>query len=339
MRRKILMNGGLMASWLAGLAAALLVGPAAFGAAAAPAPDKPPAKTDAPWVDPFPLPKMCFNSNGTFNQETIVLEQKKRAAAIGKKLGGKFDVSETEHYLIFSDLDHETTATFRQWCEPLYANLQRFLDMDPKERVWDGKCIVLLFNTRQEFLDYATEFDRLDATRWMAYYTMENSSPAYPVCMHLCFIAGGRSPKDLQNLLAHEGTHVFFRSYKGRVRLPLWLEEGLGEYMMVYNDASLRPVKRAPAEAAALAGKSIAELLEYPSATVLTHEEYSICYTLVDYLFSVSGPRTKTLIESLKRKVPQDSALQTSFGFTLAGLQDRWRAGLTGGNPAAAKRR
>jgi hypothetical protein len=297
-----------------------------------------PAKANANWVDPFPLPKSCFNANGSFNQENIVFEQKKRAAVIGKKFGTKFDVSETEHYLLFSNADHEMTATFRQWCEPLYANLQRLLGMDPKERLWDGKCIVLLFNARQEFLDYATGFDNVDAGRWQAYYQSENSSPSYPVCVHLCFPAGAMPLKALQDLFTHEGTHVFFRNYKGRGRLPLWLEEGLSEYMMVYNDATLRPVKRAPAETAARAGKSIAELLEYPSTAVLTHEEYSVCYTLADYLFSASGPRMKTFIESLKRKAPQDSALQTSFGFTLVGLQDRWRTTLAA-DAAATKRR
>jgi len=336
-RQKALANGSIAISWMAGLAATLFV--AATGMAAPPprAPAQAVAKAEPAWVGPFPLPKTCFNPNGSFNQEAIVLEQKKRPAVIGQKLGSQFDVAETEHYLLFSDADHEITTAFRQWCEPLYANLQRLLSMDPKERVWDGKCIVLLFKSRPEFLDYATTYDNLDAGRWQAYYQAENSSPAYPVCMHLCFPAGALPAKALQDLFAHEGTHTFFRSYKGRVRLPLWLEEGLGEYMMVYNDAALRPAKRAPAQAAAIAGRSVAELLEYPSSAVLTHEEYSMCYTLVDFLFSVSGPRTKTFIEALKRKAPQDSALQTSFGFNLVGLQDRWRRSL--GAEAPPKRR
>jgi len=296
------------------------------GAAVAAA--RPSAKVGVPAADQFPLPKACFNANGSFNQENIVLEQKKRAALIGEKLGVRFTVSETAHYLVFCNAGQEMTVAFREWCEPLYANLQRLLGMDPKERAWDGKCIVMLFNARQEFLNYATQFDNLDASRWSAYYVAENSSTTYPVCMHMSFAAGGRPLKPLQDLFAHEGTHAFFRTYKGNVRLPLWLEEGLGEYMMVYNDATLRPTKRAPAEAVGLSGKSIAGLFEYPSTAVLTTEEYSVCYTLVDYLFSVSGPRTRTLIEALKRKVPQDSAIQTSFGFKLADLQERWRSSL-----------
>jgi len=319
------MNSSLRASRTAALAAAVLAA-AACGAAPAPrGPAKPAEKAAAAWVDPFPLPKSCFNGNGSFNQETIVLEQKKRAAIISKKFGSNLDVSETAHYLVFSDADPGLTATFRQWCEPLYANLQRLLGMDPKERVWDGKCIILLLKSREEFLDYATTYDCVDAGRWKAYYQAENSSPAYPVCMHICFPAGVLAPKTLQDLFAHEGTHVFFRSYKGRVQMPLWLEEGLSEYVMVFNDAALGPEKRAPAEAAVRAGKSVADLLQYPPTAVLTHEEYSLCYTLVDYLFSAGGPRMKTFIEALKRKAPQDSAMQTSFGFNLVGFQQRWR--------------
>jgi len=331
------MNGSMTASWMAGIAAALVVVPTpGSGAATAPgAAAKASAPAAASGADPFPLSRGCFNGNGTFNHENIVSEQKKRAPIIGDKLGSRYGVSETPHYLIFSNTDPQVTQAFLEWAEPLYANLQRQLGIDPKERVWDGKCIVLVFNARQEFLEYATQFDKMDARRWNAYYAAESRGRGYPLLIHLCFPAGGRNLAALQNYFAHEGTHAFFRTYKGGVRLPLWLEEGLGEYMMVQNDPALRTAKRAPAEAAARSGKDIGDVLEYPSTTVLTPEEYSVCYTLADFLLSTSGPRTGDFVLALKRRVPQGSAIQTSFGFSLSGLQDRWRAGLTGGSAPA----
>ncbi|MBM4018986.1 MAG: hypothetical protein FJ288_11775 [Planctomycetes bacterium] len=333
------MNAAIAASWMAGLAAAALAagarGTAGGGQAAARPTGRslsaPAAAPAAGQAAPFPpLTKACFNANGTFNHENIAAEQRKRAAIVGEALGSRFDAAETLHYLIFSNADAERTRAFTEWAEPLYAGLQRQLNIDPKERAWDGKCIILLFAARQEFIDFAARFDKMDASGWQAYYAAETAGRNYPILMHLCFPVGGRDLMSLQNYFVHEGTHAFFRTYRGSVRLPLWLDEGLSEYMMVYNDPSLRAAKRAPAEAAARAGKPIADILEYPSTAVLTLEEYSVCYTLADLLLSRSGPRTKDFVEALKRRQPQGSAIQTSFGFDLAGMEERWRASLTG---------
>jgi hypothetical protein len=156
--------------------------------------------------------------------------------------------------------------------------------------------------------------------------------------MHICLPVEGQGSRILQDLFAHEGTHTFFRVYKGHVRLPLWLDEGLADYMMIGNDPVLRPQKRAPAADVARSGKAIGAILDYPPETVLTPEEYSVSYTLVDFLLSTSGPRMKTFIESLKRRVPQNSAIQTSYGFDMDGLQTRWRAWMTTGAVAPKTR-
>ena len=300
---------------------------------AAPQADKKGGKAAEAGSDPFLLPADYRNPDGSFNQEAILARQKTRLDAINAKLGTKLRMSETPHYLLFSDADAPVTAQFTQWCEALYASLCGQFGIGAKERIWDGKCLLLIFRSRPKFVEFAKVFDENNAADAGAFFAWEHYAAGMPECVHISIPLDERDPpvrartgRRLQELFAHEGTHAFIQLFHKPVELPLWLHEGLAEYMTVVNDPALRPLKTAPAVAAAKAGVSLDRLLAAVTGDDLKIQEYSIAFTLVDYLQQTGKPKFKQFVLLLKEGKDQPTALKTAYGFDAGGLAKRWRA-------------
>jgi hypothetical protein len=270
------------------------------------------------------LPENYRNADGSFNQKAIVSQQKARLEEVNKRLITRMRLVETPHYLVFSDADDQMMGLFVKWCEALYANLCRHFSIGPKEKTWDGKCILLVFSSHSVFQQYARVLDGHDASHAGAYFAWESQSPDEPQLVHICIPLDTRDPRRLQELFAHEGTHAFFQLYRKVVDLPLWLHEGLAEFMTVVNDKSLAPRKQEWAIRVAQAGTPIRPILEVPSGAGFTSPAYSVSYTLVDFLLTVGKPKFKKFIDLVKDGKPQEEALQEAYGFGLAELERRW---------------
>jgi len=271
------------------------------------------------------LPSNYRNADGSFNQQAIVAQQKMRLDEVNKRLTAGMRLVETPHYIVFSDADDAMTGLFVKWCEALYSNLCRHFSIGPKEKTWDGKCILLVFNSRALFLQYAKTFDGNDASRAGAYFAWERRSPNEPQLVHICIPLDTRDPKRLQELFAHEGTHAFFQLYRRVVDLPLWLHEGLAEFMTVVNDKSLVAQKQQWSVRIAREGTPIRPILEVPSGQgFASYPAYSVSYTLVDFLLTAGRSKFKKFVDLVKDGKPQEEALQEAYGFGLAELERRW---------------
>jgi hypothetical protein len=339
--------------WLAaGPAEAVLAPPTRSSAAKAPADaapasaDAPPEKTEAGLFDTseaFRLPHGWRNDDGTFNQALLVAQQKKRLEVINKELKLHMKMTETAHFLIFSDSSDAVTQEFMQWSEALHANLCRQFSINPTERLWDGKCLLLLFATDAEFKEYAKAADGAtakDAPTLAAYFlwekrvTLDGDAIGVPQLEHMCIPTEKAKPAELQQLFAHEATHAFFALYYKPVALPLWLNEGLAEYMTVFNDKDLRPGKLYMAKQYSTSGKSLKDLLAN-KMDLLEAGQYPVAYTMVECLLTQGGAKLKQLICNLKDGQTSDEALKAVYGFDTAGLEKVWREYLARQNAPA----
>lgn len=284
--------------------------------------------------DLYALPASYRRGDGSFNQDALVTAQKRRLDPINKRLGARFTLTETPHYLVFSDTDAKTTAQFVEWSELLYRNLGRQFGIDAKERIWDGKCVLILFHTRARFEAYAKAFDEHSATEAGAYFALEGYPAGEPQLVHMCIPIESRDVRWLQELFAHEGTHAFFELYKKPGGLPLWLHEGLAEYMTVVNDPTLRASKIAPALRLGRNEDLVRRVLAARRPGDLSTDGYSVAFALVEQLVSSGPPKFKKFIETLKQGTPADQALRDAYGLSQPDLVAQWRQTLTFNAPA-----
>jgi hypothetical protein len=282
----------------------------------------------------YRLPEDWRTPSGGINQKAIVDHQKKRLEAINDALGLDLQMAETDHYLIFSNASPTVSRNFLKWCEALYGNLTKQFGLSPNERVWDGKCILILFQYRRQFESYARRFDgMMAASRAGAYFGIEGHGEGAPNLTHICIPMDTEDPRRLQELFAHEGTHAFFELYKTQGRLPLWLHEGLAEFMTTVNDRELRPAKWEPAERVGQSGRSIRSMFQTPMGGMLSVTEYRVALTVVEFLLKAGRKKFKRFVDALKDGVPQEKALKDAYGWSLGEMEARWRIYVTQAAP------
>jgi len=271
------------------------------------------------------LPKEWRKPDGSFDHDALVAHLKKRLEVISQALPTQLKVAETPHYLVASDADAGTTSLFVKWCEALYANLSVLFALQDSARVWDAKCLLLVIEQRARFDKFAVGMDSHRPNQPAAYFGVEEYGNDSPALVKICVCVEGKPLRDLQDLLAHEGTHAFFDLYRKRGGLPLWLHEGLAEYMASVNDRTLRGPIVAEASDAGRSGASIRHVFLAQREQGLAQEQSSIAMTLVDFLITSGKPKFKKFVDALKDGKNQEAALSAAYGFTLADLEKRWR--------------
>lgn len=287
----------------------------------------------------FRLPPNAFKEDGTMDQDVVLAVQKKHVEVLDKEFSTKFATSETAHYLILSDSSAGVTQQFAKCCEALYTNLQSQLSLAPKERVWDGKCVLMLFKARGEMLAYAGKYDEMESKTFEGYCGGQwTKDPRGPMLVYICMNTADIKPKEAQRIFVHEATHAFFFGYRSRVPLPTWLNEGIAEYMTVVNDASLHQEKWAAATSTAKNMGLITMVIEPRKEGLLEGRDYPIAYSLVEVLVTASKTKFKALVDALKDGKPQNEALKAAYGVDSTGLQKQWRTYLTSPQGAAKRK-
>jgi len=282
----------------------------------------------------YRLPADWRTSSGGIDQKAIVAQQKKRCKTINDALGLGLQMAETDHYLIFSNASPAVSRNFLKWCEALYRNLTKKFALPKGTRVWDGKCVLILFRYRRQFESYATRYDGMAwASRAGAYFGIEAHGSGQPNLTHICMPIDTDDPRRLQELFAHEGTHAFFELYRTQGHLPLWLHEGLAEFMTTVNDKGLRPKKWKPAAKVARSGRSIRDIFQVPMGGMLSVTQYRLALTLVEFLLKAGRQKFKRFVDALKDGVGQEKALKDAYGWTLRDLETRWRLYATRAGP------
>jgi Sel1 repeat len=136
-------------------------------------------------------------------------------AAIIKRYPWKH--AETEHFIVHYLGEPEARLTV-QYIEGAYVIVTQLLNLDPQRG--PAKSHVFVFPERE----------------WKNYLTAESLPPilagfAYKTELLLGEAAGRQDRAESIKVLCHEVTHTLVSRFYGGRRLPLWLNEGLAEYM------------------------------------------------------------------------------------------------------------
>jgi hypothetical protein len=288
----------------------------------------------------FRLPPNCIGPDGAFDHDAIVASQKGRLAVFNEELSMKLRLVETPHFLIFSGLDGQTTDTYKKLCELLYDSLCDQFLIPRKDRVWDGKCILVLLRTKSALRKFSDGVEGLQIaagtnSKTEAYFVWERANPIdkKPQAVHIVLCIEGHEPRTMRQLFVHEGTHAFVAMFRRGEPLPRWLNEGLAMYMSVVNDPPMAPILRQlfldksppDSEHILFSGKSY----------YLTTDEYPAAYTMVDYLCKLGAPQDlRSFMIQLKEGKDEDAAMQAVYNIDRAKFAKQWRKQVASNKPA-----
>lgn len=236
---------------------------------------------------------------------------------------------ETQNFLIFSAWDASHDKALGNVCEEMNAKLRKQFNLQPNESAWAGKCPVYVFWRKADFRRFATEVDQSPVTQskiartdgyhatrgWFAYIVISGiqdfGNPATSATTRF------------YEVLVHEGTHGFMSRFMGHRPMPLWIEEGLADYMA----ATLVPTSVASRKY--LDGTRYALATPNVVSSVFDKKDfvsidYGIAQSLVRYLIAIDSHAFVRLVERLKQGVSDEKALGECFGISRAELVRRW---------------
>ncbi len=267
-------------------------------------------------------------SRSPFDQRALVENQHERLEEIRHGLDLFLRSAESEHFLLFTDLSSEVRRAILRWLEDLRTKLIQRLGLEEERRLWDGKCLAIVFAEQKSLKRFAEAFDDHHVERPRGYFVLERRRADGPRLVHIATfqpVRGGNQA--LREILVHETTHAIVELYRHPTPLPLWLHEGLAECMTVVMDPTLRPRKQARAYEAATKNPhaSIQDVFEakFPPSDLAA---YSISMGLVECLYAMDDGAMLEFISLLKDGVEPEAALGRAYpGLDYPELERRWR--------------
>ncbi len=259
---------------------------------------------------------------------------------------------QTTHFDVQSFLPPEDGKSYAALCERAYGRFCELLDVPQGEAVWDGKCVVMLFRTREQFVAFAAGVAGPNAAVSGGFSRPTKLNPliALPMC--------GQERVRLEQLLIHEMSHVFLQLFRKEVQLPIWLHEGCAQFFEFRHhtaDSRLKQSQRIVKDIVANGrARPLRQFWVTPFAAT-DREGYAQAWSLIHFLSQ--NPRTKGKIgkyvlklkelaperkgfvhiqseADLKRFVQeavekayalQAEAFGQVFGITVADLERDWR--------------
>ncbi len=263
-----------------------------------------------------------------FDQAAIIAEQRARLAPIRKQIRRRVYLAESDHFLLFADLDVRVRRAILRWLEELRSKTISQLRLPAGARLWDGKCLVVVFASQESLAAYAEAFDDHKLGRSRGYFVMESSRPDEPRLVHIATyqpIKGGNEA--LREVLVHETTHAIIQLYRKSVALPLWVHEGLAEYMTVLMDFSLQESKQSRAYQWASANPYVPLgdiwTRQFPASDLAA---YSISFSLIQCLYNINPDSVLNFVVLLKAGYEPEKALGEAYrGLDYAELERRWK--------------
>jgi hypothetical protein len=319
----MLMGGGAIMLWAAASAGAEAPDPAADTDDVGGTAQSPPApESDGQILSR--IPPNSVKADGSIDHEALIARQKQRVEIMNSRFGFQLKITETPHYLVVSDANRAMTDQFAKWGESLYANLCTLFGMQDSQRVWDAKCVLFVFDQRTTFDKFAAASGDRDSRRTAAYFVIERYEKTIAL-VSILIPLGGSGMRQLQGCFAHEGAHAFLELCRKPAALPLWLEEGLPEYVATLNDKSLRQEKVAEATRFCESNRPLSRILEARTGDLFSWNDYCISTTVVDFLVTAGKPKFKKFVDAIKDGQRQEAALSAAYGFKSLELENRWR--------------
>ena len=274
------------------------------------------AKVSAPPKYEKSTPEQDAAAIAAFQKSTVEIQD---------KLHLKLVELQTDHFLIFTDWNPAEYGFLKENLEAAYSVVSRQFDIPVNENVFVGKLPVYMLATHDEFQSFARHIDNLpDSFAGAAGYYSGNASGFGHMLMFKP-VAGNRgleaAKREWAYVLTHEFTHAFVARYRNNRHIPTWLNEGVAEVVASSQFPNAYAVVLA--RQAAASGQSISMIFANDGPKPASM--YPVMRTVAETLIRRDHKAFLALFDSLKQGTPAEEALQATYGWDYAKLEQAWR--------------
>jgi len=285
-------------------------------------------------------------TTGTTSSFSALFELKQAIGAIQAALGFKFRTYETDHFIICSTFDSETTKEIGRRCEGLYGAMAKVFGLHGDESVWAAKCAVYVFHDQHQFALFALDVDNMtNGEKILNYINLKGDR------VHIAATVRYRKPpapdekklegeirmekrKDLERFklaVIHDTISAFLACYKGAVPLKRWVWSGLTQYFQNYafpdakewkdrRRAAIDEIKQWRDNQSKLPDVKTPSTDEGPFVKLIKAEgrlddtQRALAWTAVTFMIQSNPEKFVKFFNMLKERKSDDEALLLAFG-------------------------
>ncbi|MDO4569974.1 MAG: hypothetical protein Q4D38_06315 [Planctomycetia bacterium] len=139
---------------------------------------------------------------------------------------------ESKHFFYLTDAPPLIANQCLQYLEAMHEKLSQIFGFPKDHPVWYGKCIVVAFVHQQNFQLYEqTFFQNNSMFEGASGLAHTRSDGDVVISLFYGDVSRAEGRWRFFGVLVHETTHGFVHRYRARQEVPLWLNEGLAEFM------------------------------------------------------------------------------------------------------------
>jgi len=215
----------------------------------------------------------------------------------------------TDRFTVYSDLNRQEGNYWVGLLDRMYDQLSDVFGIENGTNIWKGKCLLILFQDRSDFLQYSITAYRYNASG-AAGYCYQLPTGETHIVMYRQEDTGF-----LAQVLVHEATHGFLFRYISSHRVPSWLHEGLAEYaaeMLVDQGYSQRRVAGAQRLV-----KSRGRLDNFLTARNIQGAHYGLAFDLTRMMIDENQSGYVDMIRGIKGGMTLGDAFEDEYGASL----------------------
>jgi hypothetical protein len=223
------------------------------------------------------------------------------------------DLYETHEFLFASNIPAEQVVQYTTALDAMHDKMCAMYGIKQGEPVWRGKCLVMAFLNKAEFMLFERNFLKIS----------QDASGAYGRChpygdgrvIIACY--RGDQQQEFAKMLVHETSHGFIHRYRTPVRLPSWVNEGMADWIARALVPQSRSVQQRELKAITMMRQS-----HSMGGDFLTRKsnidawQYGIASNMTDFLLNTNTVGYTRFIQGMKEGLTWIESLQAAFNCT-----------------------
>ena len=161
----------------------------------------------------------------TNEQHNAAIEENRKQIEKIKSMFSDVAVYETAEFTFCSNIPRNQVGPYVASLDRMHDMMSTLYGIKKGTPVWLGKCLVVAFIEKSQFLEFERTFFQVPAE---GYYGICHQASTGRVVMS-CF--RGNDPNDFAQMLVHETSHGFNFRYRTQRHLPSWVDEGMAEWI------------------------------------------------------------------------------------------------------------
>lgn len=279
-------------------------------------------------------PKWAWPRLSTAQQAAHV--DKLRTAAVELMTGAgvpadKIIVDESEHFIFLTDAGKADARAWGAKIESSYKQLCKLFAVDPRERIWTGKCLIVIFASEQRYHAFHARMG-IDSQGSLG---LNIGNGFFHGSNSVEFFIDKSKPALTEIVLNHELSHAFTSHFCGNDHLISWANEGLAEYMSNMMAPSGEQTHEQKMRDGADATKQWKSLQGMYGARNIAGIHYGVAEQMTELMVQKSGPGYADFVRDCTRGVEPEKALRENLEMDYAALTEMYgrRIGVKGLKP------